>query len=98
MGGVTDTDAVAFRGRISHGSAKHGVFIFGATDDTVVLNTDPVPTDLWGTTAVYRNIDEDIDVSASGTWVAFVSKVRDRQTPNAERHRPLPLPRAVTLT
>ncbi len=82
IAGVTNTDQVAFRGKVTHGSAKHGVFLLDGTDDAAVLNTDTVPNDLWGTTAKYRNIDEDAGVSRSGTWVTFVAKVKDQQTPS----------------
>ncbi len=82
LGGITDTDQVAFRGKIVKGGAKHGVFLFDTTDDAAVLTFDPVPDDQWGTTASYRNIDEDTGVSASGTWVTFIAKVRDSQTPS----------------
>ncbi len=83
LSGITNTDQVAYRGKIKQGSAKHGVFVMGtSTDDAVVLNTDPVPADQWGTTARYRNIDEDAGVSRDAAWVTFISKVRDQQTPS----------------
>jgi hypothetical protein len=82
IGGISDTDAVGFRGKVTHGSAKQGVFIFDGTDEAAVLNTSTVPNDLWGTTAIYKNIDEDIGVSRSGGWVTFSAKVKDQQTPS----------------
>ena len=82
LGGITNTDTVAFRGKISGGGARHGVFLFDGGDDAAVLTSDAVPTDLWGTAASYRNIDEDTGVSSSGGWVTYVAKIRDRQTPS----------------
>jgi len=82
MGGITNTQAVGIRAKIRNGTAKQGVFIFDGSDDAAVLDTDPVPSDLWGTTAAYRLINEETGVSSSGTWVTFSAKVKDQQTPS----------------
>ena len=82
IGGISNTNAVAFRGKVTHGTAKQGVFVFDGSDDAAVLNTSTVPTDQWGTTAAYKKINEDTGFALSGTWVTFSAKVRDHQTPS----------------
>ncbi|MBI5628759.1 MAG: hypothetical protein HY953_07550 [Candidatus Rokubacteria bacterium] len=49
-----------------------------------MLDTDPVPADLFSPGAVYRRIEEDFDIDRSGTMVAFSAKVRDSVAPRGK--------------
>jgi hypothetical protein len=82
IGGLTDFAAVAIRATIVGGTAKQGVFIFDGGGEAAVLSSSTVPTDFWGASASYRKINEDTGISASGGWITFSAKVKDRETPS----------------
>jgi hypothetical protein len=79
--GITDADRTVFRGRVLHGSARHGIFFYDGGSDAAVLDTDPVPNDLYGAGASYRQIEESAEADRSGTWITYTAKVRDTAAP-----------------
>jgi hypothetical protein len=81
--GITDDDRTVFRGGVVRGSARSGVFRSGGGADAAVVDTDPVPTDRFGADAVYRQLDATAAVDRSGTWVAYIAKLRDSAAPHA---------------
>lgn len=80
---LTDANRQAFRGRIKSGTSRAGIFIVGGGSDIVVLDTDPVPTDLFASGASYRRIEEDFGIDRSGQRVAFSAKVHNPVAPHS---------------
>ncbi len=81
---LTDTNRQAFRGRIKAGASRDGIFIVGGGSDTVVIDTDPVPTDLFGPGSAYRRVNEDFGIDRSGQHVTYSAKVRDTVAPKSK--------------
>lgn len=81
---LTDGGRQAFRARLRSGTARAGIFLVGGGSDVVVLDTTPVPTDLFGPGATYRTIEEDFGIDRSGTKVTFSAKTRDSVAPRSK--------------
>ncbi len=83
-GGVTDGDRAGIGARIASGTAKTGIFLFGAGDEAVVRDGDLAPNDQFGPNSFYtkinpgnRKTNEEVGVDRSGTWLAYTARVYD---------------------
>ena len=74
---LTDGGSAGFRAHISLSATHDGIFLFDGTDESVVVRSDPVPTDIFSAGAVYRKIFEEIGVAHSGVHVTYSANVRE---------------------
>jgi hypothetical protein len=69
---------------IRGGTAKEGVFVYGASPQPVWLSSDPVPTDAYGPAAKYTHLVSMGAAPEQGLKVGLVAKVKDDSHPSSK--------------
>lgn len=74
---LTDFGRAGFRANVKNSASHEGIFLFDGVDESVVLRTDPVPTNIFVPGSRYAKIFEEIGVARDGAHVTYSASVHE---------------------